>query len=151
METNSLIGVSFTQRSFTKKTTYTWTVTKENRETNYVYVEREDIGGKIGQWIPADWITEFEQIEKLRKKNDAIRKSRDYFKNERDELNERLSKVALGHQDNDRALIEELSYLKAEMQLMENDVVFWKRFSIYTITASVVLYFVLFAIRVLFY
>lgn len=150
MEISSLIGTSFIQRSFNLKPMYKWEVSKVNEETKYVYVECDGQAGKVGQWIPAEWVVEFARIETIRRKKDAVRKSRDYFKAERDEANDRLVRIAQSYENNERNLISELSYTKSELMLLEKDCDFWKKFALYSAALAFVLFFSLFLVRLVF-
>lgn len=150
MELNSLIGLSYALRAFGSKNIHKWEVTKANKETKYVYTERDSDEGKVGQWLPAEFVSEIVSVESLRKKIDAIRKSRDYFKSERDELNDRISKISQGNQQNDRIMIEELAFLKEEMLILEKDLSFWKSFALYSTGFAFVLFFSIFAVRWIF-
>jgi hypothetical protein len=129
---------------------YKWEVSKVNEETKYVFVECDIEAGKVGQWIPAEWVVEFARIETIRRKKDAVRKSRDYFKAERDEANDRLVRIAQSYENNERNLISELSYTKSELMLLEKDCDFWKKFALYSAALASILFFSLFLLRLVF-
>jgi hypothetical protein len=150
MEINALIGKSFEHYSFDNMKKEKWTVSKTNPETNYVYVERINENGKLCQWIPAAWVIHFLTPASLRLKIDSLRKSRDYFRNERDELNTRLANISASHQNDREVLIQEMDFVKDELLILEKDVAFWKIFCFYTTMASVVLFGALMAARWLF-
>jgi hypothetical protein len=65
-----------------------WKVVKNNPETNFVQMETT---GKPSVWIPENWTRELNKSSALRNKLDAMRKSRDYYRAERDDLNNRIS------------------------------------------------------------
>jgi hypothetical protein len=140
MEIDSLIGKSFEYYSFDAVEKFKWKVTRVNPETKYVYVERETIGSRIGQWIPAQWFDEILAVKKLRLKNDSLRKSRDYFKGERDELNIRLGEFMAKKAADERALIEEIDFVKMEMIIAERDLGFWKSFALYATASAFILF-----------
>lgn len=140
MGIDSLIGKSFEHYSFDSLEKYKWSVTRVNPETNYVYVQRDNNGDTFGQWIPAKWFDELLVVQKLRLKNDSIRKSRDYFKNERDELNERLGKFMLKKVEDEKSLIEEIDFVKMELLILERDLSFWKSFALYATASAIILF-----------
>lgn len=65
-----------------------WKVSKTNPETNFIQLETT---GKPSVWIPENWTRELNKTSALRNKLDAMRKSRDYYRGERDDLNNRIS------------------------------------------------------------
>lgn len=150
MEINELIGKSFEHYSFDNMKKEKWVVSKVNPETKYVYVERNNENGKLCQWIPAAWVNHFLAPATLRLKIDALRKSRDYFKNERDELNTRLSNISSSHQNDRELIIQEMNFVKDELLISERDVAFWKLFCFYSTMASIVLFGALMLARYLF-
>lgn len=140
MEIDSLIGKSFEYYSFDAVEKFKWTVTRVNPETKYVYVERENIAGRFGQWIPAQWFDEILAVKNLRLKNDSLRKSRDYFKNERDELNTRLGGLMSRKIVDEKALIDEIEFVKMELFMLERDIRFWKSFALYATASAIILF-----------
>lgn len=139
MDIEKLVGASFEHFSFDELEKHKWSVTKTNPKTNYVYVERDNNGGKIGQWIPAGWIEHLTASDKLRLKIDSLRKSRDYFREERDEINKILVRNNISAKENSDALLSELDFCKMEVDILEKDVTFWRSFTLYSLLASVVL------------
>lgn len=150
MKAQELVGATFEHPSIDMGKIHKWEVTKVDDRTDYVYVERPDGANKIGQWIPGEWVLEFMEPKRLRLKIDALRKSRDYFKNERDELNRRIVSVSVNHETESTAMLQEIEFLRMEMDSAEKDLRFWKVFSVCVAGASLVLGASLLAARVLF-
>jgi hypothetical protein len=147
MDINSLIGKSFHHHSFDSVKRQRWEVIRVNPETKYVYVETSEGIDKIGQWIPAAWFDQLLAPDRLRHKIDALRKSRDYFRQERDELNERIASVSASQMANRGSLVEELHYVKAELDITEKDLRFWKSFALYASLAAFVCFGCLFLFK----
>ena len=150
MSTSTLVGKSFEHHSIDSIQKKRWIVVRENTETKYVYVECDDENNKIGQWIPAGWIEQLTLPERLRLKADSLRKSRDYFKRERDEINERLNNISINHEAVRSSLLEEMDFVREELMVAEKDIKFWRSFSIYATTSSICLFGALLLAKILF-
>jgi hypothetical protein len=150
MNIESLIGKSFEHYSFDLIEKHKWSVTRINAGTKYVYVERENKGNKFGQWIPAEWLESLLAPKDYHKKIDALRKSRDYFKQERDDIQKRLVSISINKEAEERSLITELEFVKDELMGMEHDVRFWKVFAIAISVSVVVLASAIIAVRAIF-
>jgi hypothetical protein len=62
-----------------------WEVINHNPETKYVQVEGvEKSKQKVKLWIPEAMALTIASMDELRKKRDSMRKTADYFRNERD-------------------------------------------------------------------
>lgn len=62
-----------------------WEVINHNPETKYVQVEGvENSKQKVKLWIPEAMALTIASMDELRKKRDSMRKTADYFRNERD-------------------------------------------------------------------
>ncbi len=67
-----------------------WEVINHNPETKYVQVQGEEASGnKVRLWIPEAMALTISSMEELRKKKESMRKTADYFKSERNELQKR--------------------------------------------------------------
>lgn len=150
MKAKELVGTSFEHPSIDMGQIHKWSVTKVDDRTDYVYVERPDGSNKIGQWVPAEWVLEFMVPKRLRLKIDALRKSRDYFKSERNELNDRIVNISKMHDAEYNSLAKELDFLRIELDLSEKDIRFWKVFTICVAGASILLFAALFAVKSIF-
>jgi hypothetical protein len=150
MDINALIGKSFEHHSFDSMKKHRWQVTRYNPETKYVYVERTNKDDKLGQWIPAAWMEHLLLPQKLNLKIDSLRKSRDYFKKERDELNERVVKISESHYSGRGALLDEMEFIRQELMMAEQDIKFWRSFSLYATISAVVLFGALLVVRLVF-
>jgi hypothetical protein len=149
MKAHKLVSATFEHPSLEMAQIHKWGVTKVDDRTDYVYVERAEGDGRLGQWVPAEWVLEFMEPQRLRLKIDSLRKSRDYFKTERDDLNKRLTLVSIRNQEEMRALVSQVDFMAEEMALADKDVRFWKSLSVYIGIAGIVLSVALLAERVL--
>lgn len=131
MDVSKLKGESFEHFSISDSEKHCWTVSKVNPETDYVFVERQSKDGKIGQWVPGAWIAKFKDNERLSLKVDSMRKSRDYFKNERDDLNIRIATVSANLTARNEVLTQELDFVQTELSICEKDLNFWKSICLY--------------------
>lgn len=147
MDINSLIGKTFSHFSYLTKKDEKWTVEKINADTMYVYVQKDVSEGTFGQWIPAEWIEPLLGTKKLKLKMDSLRKSRDYFRNERDDLNKRIVSISASKHSESAAMMNEIEFLRTEMDLLESDVRFWKVFTIGVSITGVVLLAALWIVR----
>lgn len=139
MKAQELIGSTFEHPSVDVGQIHKWSVTKVDDRTGYVYAERPDGANKIGQWIPGEWVLEFMEPKRLRLKIDALRKSRDYFKNERDELNKRIVSVSVNNEAEVMSIMQEVDFLRTELDIIEKDLRFWKVFAICIAGAAILL------------
>jgi hypothetical protein len=139
MKAHELVNATFEHPSIDIAKIHKWSVTKVDDRTDYVYVERVEGDGKLGQWIPGEWVLEFMEPKRLRLKIDSLRKSRDYFKNERDELNRRLGVLMVRKNTEEKALIDEIEFVKMELLILERDVRFWKSFALYASVSAFIL------------
>jgi hypothetical protein len=149
MKAHELVGATFEHPSIDMAQIHKWSVTKVDDRTDYVYVERAEGDGKLGQWVPGEWVLEFMEPKRLRLKIDSLRKSRDYFKNERDDLNKRLTIVSISNQEEMRALVSQLDFMTQEMILADKDIRTWKSLSIYIGVAGIVLSAALLVVKML--
>jgi hypothetical protein len=104
-----------------------WKVIKTNPETNFIQLETTS---KPSVWIPENWTRELNKTSALRNKLDAMRKSRDYYRAERDELNTRIS-VEVGKAiEKGRSYADGLELMAVDdhlkMEEMERDISVWK-------------------------
>jgi len=150
MNIESLMGQSFEHYSFDLIEKHKWSVTRINAGTKYVYVERESKGDKFGQWIPAAWMENLLAPKDFHKKIDALRKSRDYFKQERDDLQKRIVGLSISKESEERSLLTELEFVKDELLVLEHDVRFWKVFAIAVSVSVVLLASAILAVRAIF-
>jgi len=104
-----------------------WKVIKNNPETNFVQMETP---GKPSVWIPENWTRELNKTSALRNKLDAMRKSRDYYRTERDELNGRISVEVNKAIEKGRSYADGLELMAIEdhlkMDEMQKDAAIWK-------------------------
>jgi hypothetical protein len=149
MKAHELVGAAFEHPSIDMGQIHKWSVTKVDDRTDYVYVERAEADGKLGQWVPGEWVLEFMEPKRLRLKIDSLRKSRDYFKTERDDLNKRLTMVSIRNQEEMRAMAIQVEFMAEEMSLADRDIRFWKSLSVYIGIAGIVLSVSLLAARLL--
>jgi hypothetical protein len=149
MKAHELVNATFEHPSIDIAKIHKWSVTKVDDRTDYVYVERVEGDGKLGQWIPGEWVLEFMEPKRLRLKIDSLRKSRDYFKTERDDLNKRLTIVSIRTQEEVRAMANQVEFMAEEMALADRDIRFWKSLSIYIGVVGIVLSAALLVVRML--
>lgn len=114
-----------------------WSITDYNPETKYVKIQDDK---SVSVWIPIIFWNWHEDSAKLRAKADNLRKSRDYFKQERDlqkmsqakalrDLNEKF--IASQAKVDSLLQIESLfECMGEEVAEMEHKVTFWKTVAI---------------------
>lgn len=114
-----------------------WSITDYNPETKYVKIQDDK---SVSVWIPIIFWQWHEDGAKLRAKADNFRKSRDYFKQERDlqkiaqskalrDLNEKLE-LAVARNENLRHIESLFECMNEEVGEMEHKVTFWKTVAI---------------------
>jgi hypothetical protein len=114
-----------------------WSITDYNPETKYVKIQDDK---SVSVWIPIIFWQWHEDSAKLRAKADNFRKSRDYFKQERDlqkithtkaliDLNEKLL-VANSKVDSLMHIESLFECMNEEVGEMEHKVTFWKTVAI---------------------
>jgi hypothetical protein len=114
-----------------------WSITDYNPETKYVKIQDDK---SVSVWIPIIFWQWHEDGAKIRAKADNLRKSRDYFKQERDlqkithtkdliNLNEKLL-VANSKVDSLMHIESLFECMNEEVGEMEHKVTFWKTVAI---------------------
>lgn len=102
----------------------------ENPETGFVQYENQD---KLSWWMP-------EEFYKVWREHDNVRRSRDYFKAERDslkKLHERVMEEAYARLEHIQrksdtmdsqlqSVLKEVEFMRDELDNAERDVVYWK-------------------------
>ncbi len=105
-----------------------WKVIKTNPETNFIQLETT---GKPSVWIPENWTRDLNKTSALRNKLDAMRKSRDYYRGERDDLNKRISVEVNNAIEKGKKYADGLELLAVEdhikMEEMEQEISVLKR------------------------
>ena len=108
-----------------------WRVLKTNPETNFVQMETT---GKPSVWIPENWIRDLNKTSALRNKLDAMRKSRDYYRGERDDLNRRISVEVNNAIEKGKKYADGLELLAVEdhikMEEMEQEITTFKKLAL---------------------
>ena len=104
-----------------------WKVSKTNPETNFIQLETT---GKPSVWIPENWTRDLNKTSALRNKLDAMRKSRDYYRGERDDLNRRISVEVASAIEKGRSYADGLEVMAIDdhlkMEEMERDISVFK-------------------------
>jgi hypothetical protein len=113
-----------------------WSITDYNPETKYVKIQDDK---NVSVWIPIIFWNWHEDSAKLRAKADNLRKSRDYFKQERDlqkvmhtkVINDLTEKLHASLKNNEIIGNVESAFecMKEEIGEMEQKITFWKTVS----------------------
>jgi hypothetical protein len=114
-----------------------WSITDYNPETKYVKIQDDK---NVSVWIPIIFWNWHEDSAKLRAKAENLRKSRDYFKQERDSMKIMHTKVINDLSERINASIKNneiignvesaFECMKEEIGEMENRIKFWKTVAI---------------------
>lgn len=99
-----------------------WEVVNHNPETKYVQVEGyEPSKQKVKLWIPEAMAMTIAYIDELRKKKESMRKTADYFKNERNQyksiatdLNNQLEELRKKHESLEES-VEIMNFMSDDM------------------------------------
>jgi hypothetical protein len=114
-----------------------WSITDYNPETKYVKIQDDK---NVSVWIPIVFWNWHEDSAKLRAKAENLRKSRDYFKQERDSMKIMHTKVINDLSERLNASIKNneiignvesaFECMKEEIGEMEQKISFWKTIAI---------------------
>jgi glutamate/tyrosine decarboxylase-like PLP-dependent enzyme len=73
-----------------------WSVVNSNPDTKYYQIEGTESSGQVVKlWLPMAMVELLSKQEEVRKRKDSYRKTADYFKAERNELQKRNSEMAV--------------------------------------------------------
>ena len=113
-----------------KKTFIGLKVINENVDTGFIQLENED---KLSWWMPEEFYKAWKELDNMRRSRDYFRLERDNLKRLHEELlsiaHNRIDKVERSHQTieaNVSNLLNENSFLRDELDLAERDITLYK-------------------------